>query len=235
MAAREALAAQIDQKMLWPREPRRLLDLITKWYGRSKGAGCSTWTQNDMAARKALAAQIDQKMLWPRKKRRLLDLITRCSGRARSAGCSDWSKDAMAAREAPAAWPDHKMIWPRKRRWLLRLIKRCYGRARSVGCSTWSKDAMAARKALAAQPDHKTLLAAQKPPVVSRADSFRIARRSHRAPTASVSRTGRIVRRQLPYCRRSPAFRFFGGAVQFLRAQILLEFGSSRPVPHLWH
>jgi len=30
MAAREALAAQIDQRMLWPREKRWLLDLITK-------------------------------------------------------------------------------------------------------------------------------------------------------------------------------------------------------------
>jgi hypothetical protein len=57
---------------------------------------------------------------------------------------------------------------------------------------------MAAREALAARLDHKTLLAAQKPPVVSRADSFRIARRSYRAPTASVSRAGRIARRQLP-------------------------------------
>jgi hypothetical protein len=46
---------------------------------------------------------------------------------------------------------------------------------------------MAARKALAAQIDHKTLLVAQKLPVVSRADSFRIARRSYRAPTASVA------------------------------------------------
>jgi hypothetical protein len=30
MAARKALAAQIDQKMLWPRERRWLLDLNTK-------------------------------------------------------------------------------------------------------------------------------------------------------------------------------------------------------------
>jgi hypothetical protein len=56
---------------------------------------------------------------------------------------------------------------------------------------------MAARKALAAQIDHKTLLVAQKLPVVSCADSFHIARRSHRAPTASVSRAGRIARQQL--------------------------------------
>ncbi|MFN9910603.1 MAG: hypothetical protein ACK56F_31590 [bacterium] len=42
MAAREALAAQIDQKMLWPRKKRRLLDLIKRCYGRAKGAGCST-------------------------------------------------------------------------------------------------------------------------------------------------------------------------------------------------
>ena len=125
----------------------------------------------------------------------------------------------MAAREALAARLDHKMLWPREKRRLLDL----------------NTNDMAARKALAAQPDHQALLAAQKSPVVSRADSFHVARRSHRAPTASVSRAGRIARRQLPYCRRSPAFRFFGGAAQFLRAQILLEFGSSRPVPHLWH
>ncbi len=39
------------------------------------------------------------------------------------------------------------------------------------------------------------------------------------------------------YCSRvswSLAVRFLGGAVQFLRAQIPLEFGCSRPVPHLW-
>jgi len=89
----------------------------------------------------------------------------------------------MAARKALAAQIDQKMLWPRERRWLLDL----------------NTNDMAARKALAAQPDHKTLLAAQKPPVVSRADSFRIARRSHRAPTASVSCADRIARRQLPY------------------------------------
>ena len=61
---------------------------------------------------------------------------------------------------------------------------------------------MAAREALAARPDHKTLLAAQKPPVVSRADSFRIARRSHharqlpyRAPVVSRADSFRIARR----------------------------------------
>jgi hypothetical protein len=53
---------------------------------------------------------------------------------------------------------------------------------------------MAAGEALAARLDHKTLLAAQAALVVSRADSFRIARRSYRAPTASVSRAGRIAR-----------------------------------------
>jgi len=34
MAAREALAAQIDQRMLWPREKRWPLDLITNAVGR---------------------------------------------------------------------------------------------------------------------------------------------------------------------------------------------------------
>ncbi len=32
----------------------------------------------------------------------------------------------------------------------------------------------------------------------------------------------------------SLAVRFLGGAAQFLRAQIPLEFGCCRPVPHLW-
>jgi hypothetical protein len=41
MAARKALAAQIDQKMLWPRKKRRLLDLITRCSGRAGSAGCS--------------------------------------------------------------------------------------------------------------------------------------------------------------------------------------------------
>ena len=87
----------------------------------------------------------------------------------------------MAARKALAAQIDQKMLWPRERRWLLDL----------------NTNDVAAPKALAAQIDHKTLLVAQKLPVVSRADSFHIARRSHRAPTASVSRAGRIARQQL--------------------------------------
>ena len=82
------------------------------------------------------------------------------------------------------------------------------------------------------------------PPVVLCAGSFRVARRSYcastasvlppvyRAPAASVSCAGlpradsfRIVRRstarrQLPYCRRSLAVRFLGGAAQSVRAQI---------------
>ena len=62
----------------------------------------------------------------------------------------------MAARKALAAQIDQKMLWPRERRWLLDL----------------NTNDMAARKALAAQPDHKTLLAAQKSPVVSLANSF---------------------------------------------------------------
>jgi hypothetical protein len=56
MAAREALAAQIDPKTLWPREERWLLALITtlwprekRWplrliprrYGRARSAACS--------------------------------------------------------------------------------------------------------------------------------------------------------------------------------------------------
>jgi hypothetical protein len=41
MAAREALAAQIDQKMLWPREKRWLLRLTKRCYGRARSAGCS--------------------------------------------------------------------------------------------------------------------------------------------------------------------------------------------------
>jgi hypothetical protein len=40
MAAREALAARLDHKTLWPREKRWLLDLITKRYGRARSAGC---------------------------------------------------------------------------------------------------------------------------------------------------------------------------------------------------
>ncbi len=47
MAAREALAARLDHKTIWPRERRWLLDLIT----------------NDMAAREALAARLDHKTL----------------------------------------------------------------------------------------------------------------------------------------------------------------------------
>jgi hypothetical protein len=39
MAAREALAAHLDHKTLWPREKRWLLALITKRYGRAKIAG----------------------------------------------------------------------------------------------------------------------------------------------------------------------------------------------------
>jgi hypothetical protein len=40
MAAREALAARLDHKTLWPREKRRLPALITKRYGRARSAGC---------------------------------------------------------------------------------------------------------------------------------------------------------------------------------------------------
>jgi hypothetical protein len=56
MAAREALAARLDHKTLWPREKRWLpalitkrywsrekrwpLALITKRYGRARSAGC---------------------------------------------------------------------------------------------------------------------------------------------------------------------------------------------------
>ncbi len=65
MAAREALAARLDHKKLWPREKRWLPALIT----------------NAMAAREALAARPDHKTLWPREKRRLLDLITKRYGR----------------------------------------------------------------------------------------------------------------------------------------------------------
>ncbi len=39
MAAREALAARLDHKALWPREKRWLPALITKRYGRAKIAG----------------------------------------------------------------------------------------------------------------------------------------------------------------------------------------------------
>ena len=147
----------------------------------------------------------------------------------------------MAARKALAAQIDQKMLWPRERRWLLDL----------------NANDMAVRKALAAQPDHKMLLVAQKLPVVSRADSFHIARRSHRAPTASVSRAGRIARRQLPYCRsyHSPTASValpvvlcansFCSAACFLPSESLVallsscarrsqEFGRFRPVPHLW-
>ncbi|MFN9910604.1 MAG: hypothetical protein ACK56F_31595, partial [bacterium] len=57
---------------------------------------------------------------------------------------------------------------------------------------------MAARKALAARPEHKTLLAAQKSPVVSRADSFRIARQSYRAPVVSRADSFRTAAGLLP-------------------------------------
>jgi hypothetical protein len=63
MAAREALAARLDHKTLWPREKRWLLDFITK--------------RNAMAAREALAARLDHKTLWPREKHWLLGLITK--------------------------------------------------------------------------------------------------------------------------------------------------------------
>ena len=96
------------------------------------------------------------------------------------------------------------------------------------------------------------------PPVVLCAGSFRVARRSYcastasvlppvyRAPAASVSCAGlpradsfRIVRRstarrQLPYCRRSLAVRFLGGAAQCVRAQISIGIWLFQPGPHLW-
>jgi hypothetical protein len=46
---------------------------------------------------------------------------------------------------------------------------------------------------------------------------------------------GLITKRYWSRMSWSLAVRFLGGAAQFLRAQIPLEFGSSRPVPHLWH
>ena len=116
-----------------------------------------------MAARKALAAQIDQKMLWPRERRWLLDLNT----------------NDMAARKALAAQTDQKMLWPRERRWPLNLITKRY----------WPRKN----------------------------------RRSYHAPTASISRAGRIVRRQLPY--RAPvvsrANSFFSAAGRIARQQLL--------------
>ena len=67
MAARKALAAQIDQKLLWPRERRWLLDLNT----------------NDMAARKALAAQPDHKTLLVAQK---LPVVSRANSFRSAAG-----------------------------------------------------------------------------------------------------------------------------------------------------
>ena len=71
-------------------------------------------------------------------------------------------------------------------------------------------------------------------------------RRSYHAPTASISRAGRIVRRQLPY--RAPVVsraNSFCSAACFLPSESLVallsscarrsqEFGRFRPVPHLW-
>ena len=81
----------------------------------------------------------------------------------------------MAARKALAARPDHKMIWPRERRWLLDLITKRY----------WPRKNRRSYRA----------------PTASVSRAGRIARRQlpYRAPTASVSRAGRITRRQLPY------------------------------------
>ena len=111
MAAREALAARLDHKMLWPREKRWPLRFDQRML----------WPRE-----KRWPLRFDQRMLWPREKRWLLDLITKRYGRARSAGCLTWSQDVMAAREALAAQIDHKMLWPREKRWPLRLItKRC--------------------------------------------------------------------------------------------------------------
>jgi len=85
----------------------------------------------------------------------------------------------MAARKALAARPEHKMIWPRERRWPLNLITKRY----------WPRKN----------------------------------RRSYHAPTASMSRAGRIVRRQLPY--RAPvvsrANSFFSAAGRIARQQLL--------------
>jgi hypothetical protein len=45
---------------------------------------------------------------------------------------------------------------------------------------------------------------------------------------------GLITKRYWSRVSRLSAVSFFGGAAQFLRAQIPQEFGCSRPVPHLW-
>ena len=60
MAAREALAAQIDQKMLWPRERRWLLDLNTMIWPRER-----RWPLN-----------LITKRYWPRKNRRSYHSLT---------------------------------------------------------------------------------------------------------------------------------------------------------------
>ena len=90
----------------------------------------------------------------------------------------------MAAQEAPAARLDQKMLWPRERRWPLNLITKRY----------WPRKN----------------------------------RRSYRAPTGSVSRAGRIARRQLPY--RAPVVSradSFRSAAGLLPSESLVALPSS--------
>ncbi len=86
----------------------------------------------------------------------------------------------MAARKALAARPEHKMIWPRERRWPLNLITKRY----------WPRKNRRSYRAPTASVSRAGRIARRqlpyRAPIVSRADSFRIARRSYRAPTASV-------------------------------------------------
>ena len=67
--------------------------------------------------------------------------------------------------------------------------------------------------------------------VVLRVDSFRIAAGLPRADSFRIVRRS-TARRQLPYCRRSLAVRFLGGAAQCVRAQISIGIWLSQPVPH---
>ncbi|MFO0006341.1 MAG: hypothetical protein ACK559_34985 [bacterium] len=69
-------------------------------------------------------------------------------------------------------------------------------------------------------------MAAQKPPVVSRADSFRIARRSYRAPVVSRADSFRIARRsyRAPVVSRADSFRSAAG---LLPSESLVALPSS--------
>jgi hypothetical protein len=98
----------------------------------------------------------------------------------------------MAARKALAARPEHKMIWPRERRWLLDLITKRY----------WPRKNRRSYRAPTASVSRAGRIARRqlpyRAPIVSRADSFRIARRSYRAPVVSRADSFRTAAGLLP-------------------------------------